>query len=118
MQYDLAMASAAGFSTATANRGPADPSIPMSSKRRIGEDESSLGANPGTKRPPLHQTVPEPANDRARMSTALLTHEMHKIYLQMAGDNEFFMQIVDTVNDHAARLTFMGVAHKAGQLQV
>ena len=52
------------------------------------------------------------------MSTAESAHTMLKVYVQMNSDKEFFTQIVDTVNDHAARLTLMGLAHKANQWQV
>ena len=72
----------------------------------MGEDASPEPASPGPKRLAKHQSVPDPARGPAA-SVDELTFEVLKLHSQKPIDTEYFKQIYDVMEDHAARITIM-----------
>ena len=70
----------------------------------MGEDASPKPASPGPKRLATHQLVPDPARGPAA-SVDELTFEVLKLHSQKPIDTEYFKQIYDVMEDHAARIT-------------
>ena len=70
----------------------------------MGEDASPGPASPGPKRLAKHQSVPDPARGLAA-SVDEFTFEVLKLHSQKPIDTEYFNQIYDVMEDHAARIT-------------